>query len=63
MMALGIYLIIGLIWTFAVDRYSYLQLQLPPMRSGEILIQIFTWPIGIVIFSITFFKEVFSKKD
>jgi hypothetical protein len=63
MMALGIYLLIGLIWTFAIDRYSHLQLQLPPMRSGEILIQIFSWPVGLIIFSVNFFREVFSKKD
>lgn len=62
-MAIGIYLLIGFIWTFAVDRYSHLQLHLPPMSSGEILIQIATWPIGLIIFTVNFFREVFSKKD
>ena len=62
-MAFAIYLIVGLAWTFTVDRYSFFQLGMKPMAAQEIFIQTFFWPISILIFSISFFKEVFSKKD
>lgn len=62
-MIMAIYLFTGLLWTYIIDRYSYKQLEMPPMSGGEIFIQVFIWPVGMIIFGITFFKEVFSKKD
>ena len=63
MIVLPIYFIIGLIWTYYIDRYSYERLGVPSMKFGEVLIQVILWPVSIMIFSYTFFKETFRKKN
>jgi len=62
-MVLAIYFIIGLVWTFTVDKFSYFNLNLPPMRSKEIIFQVLLWPVGLFIFTFTFLREVFFKKN
>lgn len=62
-MVSALYLLSGLVWTYFIDKYSSTTLGLEPMKSVEIFFQLFFWPIGFCIFSFTFLKEVFSKKN
>ena len=62
-MIFAIYFIIGLVWTFTVDKFSYTHLKIPAMRSKEIAIQILLWPVGMFIFAFTFIREIFFKKN
>ena len=62
-MIFAIYFIIGLVWTFTVDKFSYTYLKIPPMRSKEIALQIILWPVGMFIFTFVYLREIFSKKN
>ena len=61
-MILAIYFIVGLIWTFSIDKFTASSLGLPSMSSKEIAIQILLWPVGMFIFAFTFIREIFFKK-
>ncbi len=63
MIEFAIYIILGLIWTYAVDRYSSSILKMPSMQGPEIIIQVFIWPFSFILFVITFIKETFQKKN
>ena len=62
-MILAIYFIVGLIWTFSIDKFTASSLGLPAMSTKEIAIQILLWPVGMLIFAFTFIREIFLKKN
>lgn len=57
------YSLIGLIWSYSIDKYSSEVLDETPMQLFEIFLQICFWPLSVSIFSYTFLKEYFGKNN
>jgi len=63
MINVSLYLILGLVWSYSIDKYTSQVLKVDPMQVTEIIIQVLLWPLSLAIFSYSFLKELFRQNN